>query len=205
MSNREIELKVGNINKARVEKALKRNGAKFVKRQLLRRVTFQLGSEGSIKDYAKFHGNDAYHTAWIRVRTDDNVTTLTLKKQVGTSISKRLEYEIVIDNFKKAVKILLELLPNSEYNYIETIREKYVLDGVEITFNKWPLLKWGMEIEAKNAKKANEIYKKLDAGGVPSPSIAVSDREYYRLKGIDYDPLESRFRKKLDRMLSKLD
>ncbi len=151
----------------------------------------------------KFSGNDAYRTAWIRVRTDGSVTTLTLKKQVGTGITKRLEYEIIIDDFIKAVKMLMELLPNSEYNYMEAIRERHIMDGAEITLDKWTLLKWGMEIEAKSAKKAKGIYKKLDAEGVPSPSVAVSDREYYRLKGVDYEALESRFRKKPERILAR--
>lgn len=198
---REIELLIVGINREEVSRKLKALRAKYHGKKNLKRVTFQLARSGAIKDTKSFSKNDSYHTSWIRVRTDGRRATLTLKEQRGTGMSKRKEYETEVGDFASAVRILRMALPGSEYIYAENSRETYTLDNAEITINKWPYLPYTLEIEGSSERLFNSVYKKLGIREKPSPNLAVSDREFYKLYGIDYGKIERMNKQKLDRLL----
>jgi hypothetical protein len=152
---------------------------------------------GTVKD-------ENYYTSWMRVRTDGKRNTLTLKEQHGTGAGKRNEYEIEVNSFMGAVKILTKVMPSSKFDYIERQREQYVYEplGIEISIDKWPEIPYKMEIEGKSEDELRKFYDslKLKKGSI-SRNIAVSDEEFYRLFGIDYVKLKAEYKAKIEKML----
>lgn len=100
-------------------------------------------------------------TAWIRLRTDDNKTTLTYKNFVSNSIDGVQELEITVDNFEKAHELLTVL--GYEYKtYQENKRTLYKNDEVEISIDEWPHIAPYAEIEAKDEKTVKKYLALLD-------------------------------------------
>lgn len=198
---KEIELKIIGIKPSEAKERLNSINAEFKGHFLLQRVTFQGARSGKINDYTKRKHNDKYHTSWVRVRTDGKKTTLTYKEQRGTGITKRSEYEVEVGNFIETVKILRKAMPNASYNYMVTSREIYVLGKITFTIDKWPLLPYQMEIEGPSEKLVRHAYKELGIKGKLAPSLAVSDEEYYKLHGINYKELISKYNSKLEKLL----
>lgn len=200
----EIELKIVGINPNNAKKRLAAINARFKGSYVLQRVTFQGTRSGRIKDYKSNTANDSYYTSWIRVRTDGKRTTLTLKEQRGTGITKRSEYEVEVSDFATTVKILTKMIPDAYRNYMITTRDVYELGDVTITIDKWPYLPYQLEIEGSTEKKIREVYDRLKISGKIAPSIAISDEEYYKLHNIDYKKLVSDYNARLNRLLGRV-
>jgi len=83
---------------------------------------------------------------WIRLRTNGDKTTLTIKNVVSSEIDGTQELEIEVDNFERAHLILKELGFEAK-GYQENRRIQYLLNGVEIDIDSWPLIPTYMEIE----------------------------------------------------------
>ncbi len=93
---------------------------------------------------------------WIRLRTDGQKTTMTLKEIQNDKIDGTKEIEILVDDFDKT-KIFLEKLGYEHKSYQENRRTSYILDGVEIEIDLWPLIPPYVEIEGKSVDmKLNE-------------------------------------------------
>ncbi len=200
----EIELKIVGINPNNAKKRLAAINARFKGSYVLQRVTFQGTRSGRIKDYKSNTANDSYYTSWIRVRTDGKRTTLTLKEQRGTGITKRSEYEVEVSDFATMVKILTKMIPDAYRNYMITTRDVYELGDVTITIDKWPYLPYQLEIEGPTEKKIRGVYDRLKISGKIAPSIAISDEEYYKLHNVDYKKLVSNYNARLNRLLGKV-
>lgn len=200
---REIELKVVGFDLKELEARLRKLGARFRGERTFRRVSFSISRKGRVggPDPA---GSDSYSTTWVRVRSDGKSTTLTLKRQGGTGISKREEHEIEVSDFLTAVRILMRMLPSSDYNYIETRRRTYSLGGVEFDINRWPHMPWELEIEGRSEKAVRRAYEALKlTGSRTAPNLAVPDSEYYRMHGIDYSRIRREFSDKLKRLVGE--
>ena len=116
---------------------------------------------------------------WIRLRTDGNKTTITIKDLTAKTIDGTKELEIVVDDFDKANE-LLEELGYKNRGFQQNKRTQYILDGVEIDLDRWPLIPEYMEIEGPSIEAVYETLDKLEISKDKIVTLDVSSiYEYY--------------------------
>lgn len=98
---------------------------------------------------------------WIRLRTNGDVTTLCYKDVVDDTINGTKEVEIVVDDFDKTNE-LLERIGFISRNYQENKRIQYILNGVEIDIDSWPLIPTYLEIEGSSEEEVLKIKDLLE-------------------------------------------
>ena len=110
---------------------------------------------------------------WIRLRTNGKDTTLTIKDVVSSKIDGTRELEVEVDDFEKTNLILKELgyIPKG---YQENRRRQYILDGVEVDIDYWPMIPTYLEIEGKSE---NDVYQVLEKLGISKDSATSRDVE----------------------------
>ena len=143
----EYEVRVLEVDVKEIEKKLKEVGAKFCWDHLQKRYVYDF--------MPKIEGK------WIRLRTNGDKTTLTIKNIVSSQIDGTQELEIVVDDFEKTNSILNELGFVAK-GYQENRRRQYILDGVEIDIDYWPLIPTYLEIEGKTEEEVYKVLEKLD-------------------------------------------
>jgi adenylate cyclase class 2 len=149
----EYEVRVLEIDVESVKKQLKEIGATFEWDLLQRRYVYDF--------IPKVDGK------WIRLRTNGEKTTLTIKNVVTSKIDGTQELEIVVDDFDKTNQILNELGYQPK-GYQENRRVQYSLNGVEIDIDYWPMIPTYLEIEGLSEEAVYEVlsllgFKKEDA------------------------------------------
>jgi predicted adenylyl cyclase CyaB len=182
----EFELKIIDVNPNEVRTQLKKLGAKHMANLHYKRLVFPLKAK---KGTAK----------WFRLRTDDKKHTLTLKINKGKAISSTKEYEVMIDDFREAARLLCAAF--QERYYEENSRELYSLDKAEITIDKAPFIPHYVEIEAKNEKEVNRVYGKLKIGGKRFGNVPTS--VVYKHYGLDAFEVAKRNESKLKKLIGK--
>jgi adenylate cyclase class 2 len=97
---------------------------------------------------------------WVRLRDEGDKITLTYKQLNDRTLSGMGEVEVVVDDFKKTEAFLrtIGLVP---YNYQETKRESWVLDGVEIDLDEWPWIAPFVEIEGPSEEAVWHVVQQL--------------------------------------------
>ena len=110
-------------------------------------------------------------SSWIRLRSNGKETTLTIKDIEAKTVDGTKELEIVVDDFDKT-NLILEKLGYKNRGYQENKRTQYILDGVEIDLDKWPLIPEYMEIEGKDEES---VYKTLEKLGIEKDKIVTLD------------------------------
>jgi len=139
---------------------------------------------------------------WVRLRRTNNKTTITVKHILNPktqemqkmSIQSVLETEMEVPSMEIG-NSLLEQLGFSFRNYQEKERETYVLDGVEIDIDTWPMIPTYIEIENDSESKIKEIIEKL--GLENNEIVSCNTEDVYKKYGIDlYQFRELRFEKK---------
>ena len=108
---------------------------------------------------------------WIRLRTNGEKTTLTIKNLVSSEIDGTQELEINVDSFEQCNLILNELGYEAR-SYQENRRVQYVLNGVEIDIDYWPMIPTYLEIEG-NSEEA--VYNTLEALGFSRDDATTKD------------------------------
>lgn len=108
---------------------------------------------------------------WIRLRTNGDKTTLTIKNIVSSRIDGTQELEIEVDDFAKTNLILNELGFVAK-GYQENRRRQYLLDGVEIDIDSWPLIPTYLEIEGKSE---DDVYRVLEKLGISKEEVTSRD------------------------------
>lgn len=123
-------------------------------------------------------------TRWIRLRTNGEKTTLTIKEiKDKQAIGGTKELEMVVGNFDTCNEIL-NTLGYSARNYQENKRISYDLNGVSIEIDSWPLIKPYVEVEGTSE---SEVLNTLAILGIDSQEITTLDVEsiYREIYGID--------------------
>ena len=171
MDNIEYEVRVLEINHEEMVKKLESMGAIKVKEGMQRRYVYDF--------------NPIQKHKYVRVRTDGNKTTLSIKKVEKDTIDGTKELEIEVSDFEKTNEILKQLGYNPK-GYQENKRTEYVLDDVYFDLDRWPLIPEFMEIEGKNS---DEVLKMVDRLNISKYKVIESGAyEYY---GIDSTELEN--------------
>lgn len=142
----EYEVRILNINKKDMIKKLEKLGATFQGHYLQQRYVYD------------FH--PAVKGKWIRLRTNGKKKTLTIKNILNKNIDGTKELEIEVSDFEN-MNIILNELGYNHRSFQENRRCQYLLDGVEIDIDSWPLIPDYMEIEGKNEKEIYEMIEKL--------------------------------------------
>ena len=146
--NIEYEARVLEIDVLNFQKKLEELGAVKKWERLQKRYTY---------DFTPKRDN-----SWVRLRTNGEETTLTIKIVVDKNdLGGTQEYEVVVSDFEK-MNDILEMLGYKHRNYQENKRIRYILDEVEIDIDTWPLIPTYAEIEGKNKEVVIAILKKLD-------------------------------------------
>ena len=143
----EYEVRVLNIKKEKIIKKLEELHAEFQWDLIQKRYVYD------------FIPN--IESKWIRLRTNGKKTTLTIKNLVSSEIDGTQELEIEVDNFERCNLILKELgyVPKG---YQENRRRQYLLNGVEIDIDSWPLIPTYLEIEGPSEEA---VYNAVSALG----------------------------------------
>lgn len=128
----EYEVRILEIDREQVIKKLEELGAEFQWDRIQRRYVYDF--------IPKIEGK------WIRLRTNGEKSTLTIKNLVSSLIDGTQELEIEVDNFERCHLILKELGYEAK-GYQENRRCQYLLNGVEIDIDSWPLIPTYLEIE----------------------------------------------------------
>jgi adenylate cyclase, class 2 len=149
MKNREIEVKVLNIDVKKLVLKLDSLGAKRVGEYFYKRIILDFPDNSLDKK-----------DSWIRLRTDGKITTLTYKRKHGSKIEDMEEHEVEVSDFKKTMDLLNEI-GLEQKRFQENRRIKYLLGNTQVTIELWPKLKPYMEIESKTKKELLETLKKL--------------------------------------------
>lgn len=123
---------------------------------------------------------------WIRLRTNGDKTTLTIKNLVSSEIDGTQELEIEVDNFERTNLILKELGYEPK-GYQENRRCQYMLNGVEIDIDYWPLIPTYLEIEGPSEEA---VYNTIEALGLKREDAITKDVESIYLDyGVDIEKI----------------
>ena len=124
---------------------------------------------------------------WIRLRTNGETTTLTVKEIKNQEIDGTSEWEVEVSDFDKTFTIL-KMSGHSPKGYQENRRIEFSLDGAMLSIDFWPKLEPYMEIEAKDKSSVESLAVKL--GFNPEELIGDNTIELYSKIGINLDEVE---------------
>ena len=169
MKTTEYEVRILEINHQEMVKKLKSLGAKLQFDSLQERMVYDLKPKQENK--------------WIRLRTNGKKTTLTIKDLEAKTIDGTKELEIEVSDFE-ATNEILETLGFKNRGFQQNKRTQYILDGVEIDLDKWPMIPEYMEIEGKSKKEVYDCLKKLNISKDQIVTLDVSSiYDYYGYDG----------------------
>ena len=123
-------------------------------------------SDKNIVDIIKEYGINP--NKWVRLRSTNGKTTITIKhilnpkiqKENEDGIQKVMETEMEVLSIEEGNSIL-EQLGFSYRNYQEKQRATYSIDGVEVDIDTWPLIPTYAEIENDSEELIRAIINKL--------------------------------------------
>ena len=142
----EIEARLLEVDVLKFVEKLKACGAEFVGDWLQLRNCYDF--------------NPVRKNSWIRLRKEGKKTTLTIKEINNNKIDGTKESEIEVSDFDTTNEILNKL------GYVarsvqENRRVRYMLNGVEIDIDFWPLIPAYVEFEAKSEQDIKNVCKLL--------------------------------------------
>lgn len=104
-------------------------------------------------------GNDITG-GWMRVRDEGDKITMSLKVVDGENIEDQKESCLEVDDYAEA-ELFLTMIGCKRKAYQETLRELWLLDGVEVTIDTWPFLEPFVEVEGESETKVQAVSEVL--------------------------------------------
>ncbi|WP_372411487.1 class IV adenylate cyclase [Streptomyces luteireticuli] len=178
MSSIEFEARALGIDVAATMAAIGRCGGVHVADRLMRRYVYDIvpGVAGR----------------WIRLRDTGTEVTLCVKHIVSDTIDGTREEEVTVDDFD-TTNTLLGLMGFTPKAYQENRRSSYLLNGVQLEIDRWPLIPPYLEIEGDSAEDVISTAKLLELD--PGRLTAVNTIGIYAHYGIDLESIQDlRFR-----------
>lgn len=168
MSNIEYELRVLEIDTAAIIAKLSQLGAKKVAEYNFKRHVFE--TIPPVKG------------RWVRLRTDGQVTTLTVKQIEADTVDGTSEWETKVDDFETTYTILTKMGLVSK-GYQENRRIEYSFMGCQVCIDTWPKIPTYLEIESSSQASVEKCaaalgFDKKDLTGLNTEKI-------YKQYGID--------------------
>ena len=166
----EVEARLLECDAEEVQKRLKMAGAEFVGDWLQIRNCY---------DFSPVKEN-----SWIRLRTNGEETTLTIKEIATSKIDGTKESEIVVSDFDETDEILNKLGYFARSKQ-ENRRIRYMLDGVEVDIDFWPQIPTYVEFEGESEDAIKSVCQKL---GIDFEKLTTMDvSSVYLHYGIDIE------------------
>lgn len=156
----EYEIRILEISKEEVIKKLEELGANKIGEFNQKRYVYDL--------------KPAQNNKWIRLRTNGKKTTLTYKSILSNTIDGTKEIEIEVDNFEKTNEFL-EKIGFINKGYQENKRIQYMLNGVEIDIDSWPMIPTYMEIEGNSKQEVLNLVELLQCNKSNITTLNCSD------------------------------
>ncbi len=126
--------------------------------------------------------------SWIRLRTNGEETTLTIKEISSSKIDGTKESEIVVSDFNET-DLILNKLGYIARSKQENRRIRYMLNNVEIDIDFWPHIPTYVEFEAESEQQIIDVCKLLNVDYNKLTTLDVMS--IYNHYGIDFDMLPS--------------
>ena len=104
--------------------------------------------------------NPVQENSWIRLRTNGEETTLTIKEIKSKNIDGTKESEIVVSDFNTTDEMLNKMGYYARSKQ-ENRRIRYMLDNVEIDIDFWPHIPTYVEFEAGSEQDIKNVCAKL--------------------------------------------
>ena len=142
----EYEIRFLDIDKDKLIKKLEEIGADFIGDWLQKRYVYDF--------------NPKLKNKWIRLRTNGEESTLTIKEIIDNKMDGTKELEIVVSDFENTNKILEELGYFARSIQMNK-RRRYILDEVEIDIDTWPGINTYVEFEGKDEESIRNLVQKL--------------------------------------------
>ena len=168
----EIEARLLECDTEKILAKLKENNATFVGDWLQLRYCYDF--------------NPVKKNSWIRLRTNGTETTLTIKEIQTNKIDGTKESEIAVSDFFVTDEILNKLgyIARSKQ---ENRRIRFMLDGVEIDIDFWPMIPAYVEFEAGSENEIRSVCKKL---GIDFNNLTTLDvQSIYAKYGLDINKM----------------
>ena len=109
--------------------------------------------------------------SWIRLRTNGKETTLTIKEISSSNIDGTKEWETKVDSFE-VVDEMLNKMGYFARSKQENRRIRYMLDGVEVDIDFWPLIPTYVEFEGESEDAILAVCEKL---GISEMDLTIMD------------------------------
>jgi len=146
---------------------------KFIKKLEKLRAE-KIGDWLQVRYVYDFKDQDPNKQKWIRLRTNGETSTLTIKEIHKNTIDGTDEIEVAVSNFHVMAQIMEQLgyIPRGRQ---ENKRKRYILDGVEIDIDEWPSIPPYVEIEGKCEKSIKATCEKLGLNYSKAITMGVQD------------------------------
>ncbi|KNB52877.1 class IV adenylate cyclase [Streptomyces caatingaensis] len=173
MSNTEFEAKALDIDVEAITTKIKRGGGVHVADRLMRRYVYDIvpGVQGR----------------WIRLRDTGTEVTLCVKHITSDEIDGTREEEVAVSCFD-TTNALLNLMGFTAKAYQENRRTSYLLNGVRLEIDSWPLIPPYLEIEGDSTEDVIATAKIIDLK--PSGLTAMNTVGVYTRYGIDLESIQ---------------
>ena len=145
--NTEFEIRVLEVNTEEIIEKLEKLGALKIGEYNQKRYVYDI--------------IPACNGKWVRLRTNGEKTTLAYKDVVSDTIDGTKEIEFEVSDFDEAKEFMKRIGINYR-SYQENKRIQYLLDGVEIDIDTWPMIPTYMEIEGKSEEQVNKMMDILE-------------------------------------------
>lgn len=166
----EIEASFLDINKNELREKIAAAGGKLLQKEtLMRRVVFDTGPN-----------------SFARVRDEGNRITMTYKRVDDLSLSGSKEICFNVGDYNKAIEFVSALGREAKAHQ-ETLREEWLLDGVEIDIDTWPWIPSFVELEGPSEESVRAVAKKLgfDMDDAHYGSVDEVYKQYYNIENDD--------------------
>ena len=173
----EIEVKFLEVDILKLKEKLELNKAQFV------------GSFDYKRKVYDFEGLSLAKTrhAWVRLRDEGEKVTLAYKERIGIGKNNlkdvgMKEVEVVVSDFNLTDQFLKSIGLVEKF-YEENKRERYILDGVEIDIDTWPMIPTYVELEGSSWDHVKLVAQKLNFNW--NENVRCSTMQIYEKYGIN--------------------
>ena len=122
--------------------------------------------------------------SWIRLRTTGKETTLTIKDVSSDKIDGTKELEIVVSDFNET-DLILNKMGYVARSKQENRRIRFMLEGVEIDIDFWPMIPAYVEFEAKREEDIKKVCNTLNIDYCEL--VTIGNKKIYAKYGINLD------------------
>lgn len=166
----EVEARILEVNVSELIERLEKIGAKFINNYNQKRYIYDF--------------NPVQNGKWIRLRTDGEKTTLTIKEIKNDRIDGTKELEIEVSDIE-STNLILEELGYKARSYQENKRTRYIYNDIEIDIDSWPKIPTYVEFEGTDEQELLKFVNML--GFTKDDLITYGVSKIYNHYGLDID------------------